>query len=83
MNSYRIIPLIALLFCFFITSYSFAQDSEEAIIELDCTIPLEAQHVRPGPKGSRITVRWNSDSAGVLTQRGGWYMRTDIRSYSI
>jgi hypothetical protein len=56
MNSYRIIPLIALLICFFITSYSFAQDSEEAIFELNCSIPLEAQYIRPGAKGSEIPV---------------------------
>ena len=57
MNSYRIIPLIALLICSFITSYSFAQDSEEPIFELDCTIPLEAQHIRPGTKGTKIVVK--------------------------
>ncbi|MCK5392529.1 MAG: hypothetical protein KAJ31_08875 [Deltaproteobacteria bacterium] len=57
MNSYRIIPLIALLICFFITSYSFAQDSEEAIFELDCAIPLEAQHIRPGTEGTEIPVK--------------------------
>jgi len=41
----------------FIPAGSFAQDSQEVASELDCSIPFEAQQVRPVAKGAKIPVK--------------------------
>ena len=41
----------------FVPGNSFAQSSEDIITTLDCSIPFEAQQVRPGEKGTKIPVK--------------------------
>jgi len=52
-----LIVIIALFLYVFIPSSVFAQPAGETIEALDCSIPNVAKFNRPGPKGSRITVK--------------------------
>ena len=48
--------LIAFLITFLAYS-TFAQESEETTYNFDCTIPIEAQNLKPGGEGVRVLVQ--------------------------
>jgi hypothetical protein len=52
-----LIGIIALFLYVFIPFPVFAQPAGETIEALDCSIPFEAQHVRPGTEGTKIPVK--------------------------
>ena len=49
--------LIVLQICVLITSNTFAQNSQESSASFDCSIPLEAQHIRPGDQNLQVHVK--------------------------
>ncbi len=57
MTSFRQTLLTALLISFLITSFSFAQDSEESTYNFDCSIPIEAQNLKPGGEGEKVPIK--------------------------
>ncbi len=57
MSLYGTIYITAFLFSFFITSSSFAQDSEESTYNFDCSIPIEAINLKPGGEGVKVPVK--------------------------
>ena len=57
MKPYRILLLIVIFTSFIMQSFSFAQDSEEIVYNFDCSIPIEAQNLKPGGDGVKVAVK--------------------------